>query len=159
MLPIAKVPKFKLLEIIARIEFFKPFTVAEREQLLMHSTCYKCVKGHLVQSEFDNNSHFYIVLSGKVSIFKHGSETVLGNINVGEFIGEGSFIKKRPKSATAKAITDCIILCVDQDTLSGLPHSIKDKFKNSVIEGMAKRIVYLTKNIQELKKLDSSHHT
>ncbi|NVK23354.1 MAG: cyclic nucleotide-binding domain-containing protein [Gammaproteobacteria bacterium] len=155
MLPITKVPKIKLLEIIARIDFFKPFSLAEREILLERSSCYKCVKGQKIQSELDNNSHFYIVLSGQVSIFKHGSDTVLGNINVGEFIGEGSFIKKRPKSATAKAITDSIVLCVDQGALTNLPHSIKDKFKDSVIEGMAKRIVYLTKNIQELKNINA----
>ena len=55
-------------------------------------------------------------------------------------IGEGSFIKKRPKSATARALNEVIVLCMDQDTLHGLPVALKDKFKDSVIEGMAERI-------------------
>ena len=75
----------------------------------------------------------------------------MGKVKAGEFIGEGSFIKKRPKSATAKALSDCIVLCMDQDTLHGLPVIIKDKFKDGVIEGMAKRIVYLSDEIQHLK--------
>lgn len=151
MLPINKISKLKLLEIIARIDFFKPFAIEEREIILQHAKCYKCVKQHYIQSELDHNSHFYILLSGKAEILKHGEKQVLGTIKAGEFIGEGSFIKKRRKSATARALQDCIVLCVDQDTLNGLPHVIKNTFKDSIIEGMAKRIVYLSDEVQKLK--------
>lgn len=151
MLPLNKISKIKLLEIIARIDFFKTFSLDQREILLNRSTCYKCLSGHLIQSELDHNSHFYIVLSGQVAIIKQGSNEVLGHIEAGEFIGEGSFIKKRPKSAAAKAMTDAIVLCMDEDILNGLPQLIKERFKDAIIEGMAKRIVSLTAQIQELK--------
>lgn len=151
MLPLTKISPLKLLEIVARVDFFKPFTLEQRELILQRSKVYKCVNGHYVQTEMDNNSNFYILLSGEVSIIKHGSTTTLGLVKAGEFIGEGSFIKKRPKSATAKANSDCIVLCVDQDSLNGMPVAVKDKFKDSIIEGMAKRIGYLTEEIQNLK--------
>ena len=151
MLPLTKITTLKLLEIIARVHFFKLFSLDQREMLLQHSKVYKCTKSHFVQTEMDHNSNFYILLSGEVSILKHGSDNVLGLIKAGEFIGEGSFIKKRQKSATAKANTDCIVLCVDQDSLNGMPVAVKDKFKDAIIEGMAKRISYLTSEIQNLK--------
>ena len=151
MLPLTKIPHIKLLEIIARVDFFKPFNLSQRELLLQRAKVYKCTKEHYVQTEHDNNSNFYILLSGEVAVMKSGAEGQVGTIKAGEFIGEGSFIQKRPKSAAAKAMTDCIVLCLDQDSLKGLPTSIKDKVKDAIIEGMAKRINYLTEQIQQLK--------
>lgn len=150
MLPLKNITHLKLLEIVARVNFFKHLTVGERELLLNSSTCYKCFKDKFVQKEDDLNRNFYIVLSGKVAIIKKGRENAVGYISVGEFIGESSFINKHRKSASAKAVEDSIILCVDQDALQGLPGKLKDKCKDAIIEGMAKRIVYLTEKIQEL---------
>jgi len=144
MLPIKTISHLKLLEIVARVNFFKKLSIAERERLLKSSTCYKCYKDKYVQTEDDLNRNFYIVLSGKVAITKKGSDQVVGHICVGEFIGESSFINKHRKSASAKAVEDSIILCIDQDALRDLPAKLKDKCKDAIIEGMASRIVYLT---------------
>jgi len=144
MFPLKNIPHLKLLEIVARVNFFKHLTVGERELLLNSSSCYKCYKDKFVQKEDDLNRNFYIVLSGKVAITKNGTDKVLGYVSVGEFIGESSFINKHKKSASAKAVEDSIILCIDQDALRDLPAQLKDKCKDAIIEGMASRIVYLT---------------
>lgn len=150
MLPLKNISRLKLLEIIARVNFFKKLTLQERELLLNSSACYKCYKDKFVQKEDDHNRNFYIVLSGKVAITKNDSDKVVGHVSVGEFIGESSFINKSRKSASAKAVDDSIILCIDQDALSELPSTIKNKCKDAIIEGMASRIVYLTNQIQKL---------
>lgn len=150
MLPLKNISRLKLLAIVARINFFKSLTVPQREQLLDRANCYKCYKDKYVQSEDDLNRNFYIVLSGKVAITKKGTDKVVGYISVGEFIGESSFINKSRKSASAKAVEDSIILCIDQDALRDLPAKVRDKCKDAIIEGMASRIVYLTNQIQEL---------
>jgi CRP-like cAMP-binding protein len=155
MFPLKNIPHLKLLEIVARIDFFKSLSIAQRELLLNSSSCYKCYKDKYVQKEDDLNRNFYIVLSGKVAITKESSDLksidkILGYISVGEFIGESSFINKHRKSASAKAVEDSIILCIDQDALRDLPVQLKDKCKDSIIEGMASRIAYLTDQIQQL---------
>jgi len=155
MFPLKNISHLKLLEIVARIDFFKSLSVAQRELLLNSSTCYKCYKDKYIQKQDDLNRNFYIVLSGKVAITKESTEikaidTIVGYISVGEFIGESSFINKRRKSASAKAVEDSIILCIDQDALRDLPALLKDKCKDAIIEGMARRIVYLTDKIQQL---------
>lgn len=150
MFPLKHIPHLKLLEIVARVNFFKSLSVGERELLLNSSTCYKCYKDKFVQTEDDLNRNFYIVLSGKVAITKKGTDKIVGYVSVGEFIGESSFINKHRKSASAKAIEDSIILCIDQDALRGLPARLKDQCKDAIIEGMASRIVYLTEQIQQL---------
>ena len=144
MFPLKNISHLKLLEIVARVNFFKKLSVGERELLLNSSICYKCYKDKFVQTEDDLNRNFYIVLSGKVAITKNGTDKVVGYITVGEFIGESSFINKHRKSASAKAVEDSIILCIDQDALRDLPGKLKDKCKDAIIEGMASRIVYLT---------------
>ena len=153
MLPLNKVSKLKLLEIVARIDFFKSFTIDQRELLLQHAKCYKCIDGHLIQSPVDHNSHFYIILSGEAAIFKQGIVDPVGFVKAGEFIGEGSFIKRRAKSTAARATTDSIVLCMDQDTLQGLPAQLKNTFKDAIIEGMAKRIMYLSDEIVRLGEI------
>lgn len=155
MFPLKNISHLKLLEIVARINFFKSLSVAQRELLLNSSICYKCYKDKYVQKEDDLNRNFYIVLSGKVAITKQNAdeaavEKIVGYISVGEFIGESSFINKHRKSASAKAVEDSIILCIDQDALRDLPAMLKDKCKDAIIEGMAARIVYLTAQIQQL---------
>ena len=80
MLPLNNISKLKLLEIVARIPFFKLFTIEQRELLLHHTKAYQCKEGHIVQSELDHNSHFYIVLSGNIEIVKQGGGQALGVI-------------------------------------------------------------------------------
>lgn len=150
MFPLKNIPHLRLLEIVARVNFFKNLSVGERELLLNSSACYKCYKDKFVQTEDDLNRNFYIVLSGKVAIIKQNTEKIVGYVLVGEFIGESSFINKQRKSASAKAVEDSIILCIDQDALRGLPGKLKDKCKDAIIEGMASRIVSLTNQIQQL---------
>lgn len=150
MLPLKNISHLKLLEIVARVNFFKGLSVGERELLLNSSICYKCYKDKFVQKEDDLNRNFYIVLSGKVAITKNGTDNIVGYVSIGEFIGESSFINKHRKSASAKAVEDSIILCIDQDVLRGLPGKLKDRCKDAIIEGMASRIVYLTDQIQKL---------
>ena len=153
MLPLNKVSKLKLMEIVARVDFFKGFTLQQRELLLERAKCYKCVESHLIQSPVDHNSHFYIILSGEAAIFKQGVVDPVGHVKAGEFIGEGSFIKRRAKSTAARATTDSIVLCMDQDTLQGLPADLKNTFKDAIIEGMAKRIMYLSDEIIRLGEI------
>jgi len=150
MLPLNNISRLKLLAIVARIGFFKELNVSQRESLLNMAKCYKCHKDKFVQTEDDLNRNFYIVLSGEIAILKKGSENIIGRIGVGEFIGESSFINKHRKSASAKAMIDSIVLCIDQDAMRDMPVKVREKCKDAIIEGMAKRIVYLSDHIQEL---------
>ena len=151
MIPISKISQLKLLEIVARIPLFKPFTVKERELLLNSGAkCYKCIKGQKVQTEGEHNANFYLILSGTIRIQKSDSDKVLGVLKAGQFIGEGSFIERRPKSASAIAEQDSVVLCMDEDILNGLPAAVKDKFKTAIIVGMAERITYLNQQLASL---------
>lgn len=148
MLPLNKISRLKLLEIVARVSLFKPFSIQQRELLLDRARCYQCKKGQFIQKEGEHSADFFLVLAGNVEIYRH--ENYLGTVEAGQFIGESSFIQRKPKSASAKATVDTIVLCMDKDMLKGLPHGIRDKFKDAIIEGMASRIDYLNARIVDL---------
>jgi len=150
MIPLRKITRLRLLEIVSRVALFKPFSIEQRELFLDHAKCYQCKSGQFVQKEGEQNADFFLVLAGQVEVSKHGKS--LGTIEAGQFIGESSFIHHRPKSASARATQDSIVLCMDKDSLKGLPIGVKDKFKDAIIDGMAERISYLNSRIEQLTK-------
>lgn len=78
--------------------------------------------------EGDLESHFYIVESGEVQIFtknKTGKRVDICKIEPGESFGEFALLDKKPRSASAQAVTDVVLIKVSEngyDTLlSELP--------------------------------------
>jgi len=76
----------------------------------------------------DHSYDLYIVMRGKVRIFKtspSGEETSINIFSAHDIIGEFSTIDDQPRSATAKALTRCILLEMTQerflDHLRGIP--------------------------------------
>lgn len=151
LLPLLNISKLKMMEIIARVDMFKPLSMVQRELLLAQTKIYKCARHQKIQSPEDHNTHMYVLLTGSADVYKDGRSLPVGRINAGEFIGEGSFISGNYKSATAEAREECLVLCLDQDTLHGLPAEMTNLIKNEIIIGMAKRIGQLSDTISELQ--------
>ncbi|MGX5914988.1 Crp/Fnr family transcriptional regulator [Aliidiomarina sp. Khilg15.8] len=144
---IHSVSKLKLLEIMNRLAFFKEFTNDERRLLLEDKLhLYSCRKGRTITFEGENDSAFYLLLNGTASI--ELAEKVLGSVHAGEFIGEGSFVTRRPRSASAIAAEDCILLRLDHKALRSLGASLREKVKDAIITGMAQRIVHLNERLE-----------
>lgn len=152
MLPLDKITLLKLLEIANRISFFERFSISERTVVLDgKSRCYLCKDHQHIQRQGTLDTNFYLVLSGNVDIVDETKDEVLGLVKPGEFIGEGSFITNSPRSASAKANGDVIVLCLSQSVVSKLPYSIREKIKDAIIAGMAKRIVSLNEKTYRIK--------
>jgi uncharacterized membrane protein len=70
--------------------------------------------GELVFAKGDNGDSMYIVLSGKVEIFlppEGGAGRVdLKEVNEGEHFGELALFDEKPRSASAEAKADCVLL-------------------------------------------------
>jgi CRP/FNR family cyclic AMP-dependent transcriptional regulator len=66
----------------------------------------------------DRSRELYVVMQGKVRIFKTspaGEETSINIFSIGDIIGEFSAIDGQPRSATAKAIERCALLEMTRD--------------------------------------------
>ncbi len=84
--------------------------------------------GEHIFMEGDQDLHFYIVESGQVKIYtknESGGQVPIITISEGESFGEFALLDKQPRSASAVAITDCLLIKVSQQgyeqLLSELP--------------------------------------
>jgi CRP/FNR family transcriptional regulator len=77
----------------------------------LHLKAYR--KGEIVFHQGDEGQEMYIVVQGKIRIFKtspSGSETSITILAAGDVIGEFATIDRQPRSATAKAIVKSTLL-------------------------------------------------
>jgi len=76
------------------------------------STIKNFKKDDLIVKEGDKSKNFFIVVEGKVGIFRN-NEKIAEFSKSGDIVGEMSFILKKPRTGTLKALTDCSLLTVE----------------------------------------------
>ena len=79
-------------------------------------------KGQIVFAQGDPGHTLYIVLHGKVRVFRlssSGHETSLTVLGTGDLVGEFAVIDQQPRSASARAIGNCALLQMNAETFFG----------------------------------------
>lgn len=115
--------------------------------------------GDFIFLEGDQESHFYIVESGKVQIFTKkpsGERINICDIAEGESFGEFSLLDKAPRSASAKALTDVVLVKVSAEgyekLLSELPTWASSMMKSFIVR-LKNMNSLLKKEDQFIKKI------
>jgi hypothetical protein len=74
--------------------------------------------GEFVFRESDPGSEMFIIQEGEVEIVKlvHGEERQLALLEEGDFFGEMALLEEMPRLASARAVTDCVLLRIDAST-------------------------------------------
>ena len=93
--------------------------------------------GDFVFKEGEDAGEMYLVIEGDVEI-------LVGNVRVeiakpGSVIGEMALIERRPRAATARAMTECALLPVDAERFEHLVHQVPS-FATHVMKTMAERL-------------------
>ena len=94
--------------------------------------------------EGDDSSQMFFLQSGTMAVFKRkGDATIqIGTIYSGEVVGEMSFLDKEQRSASVKAISDCVLTVIPSEkfekTLNSLPawykalvHTLLDRLRRA----------------------------
>ncbi len=74
--------------------------------------------GDFIFLEGDKESHFYIIEKGTVQIFTkkpNGERVNICDISEGESFGEFALLDKAPRSASAKALSDVVLVKVSAE--------------------------------------------
>ncbi len=81
--------------------------------------------GEFVFREGDGGDVMFIVQQGEVEILKeaHGREVRLALLEEGDFFGEMALLEGVPRTASARAVTDCLLLRIDGSTFDHMIHS------------------------------------
>lgn len=106
----------------------------------------RVVAGKIIFREGDAAPCAYLLKSGKVEIstMKNDKIVVLNTIVANQVFGELALIDNSPRSATARAITDCELLVVTQDDLN--------RHLDGLDDFMRYWVGYLTEQIRKLSK-------
>jgi CRP-like cAMP-binding protein len=82
----------------------------------------KLPAGKVLIEEGENSRSMYWVLKGQlVVIKKRGDEEIfLGHVHSGELVGEISFLDKEARSASVKAMSDCELIEIPQETFDSI---------------------------------------
>ena len=100
---------------------FEGLTPDDLEHLAHKLVERKLAGGAMVFDQGDAGAEMYIVAKGHVNIHLPGENSrrvSLKDISVGEYFGELSLFDDKPRSASALATTDAVLLELNRDTLS-----------------------------------------
>lgn len=87
----------------------------------------KLVANQYLLREGEESTEMYYLQSGNLAVYKRkgDQEFQIGSIISGELVGEMSFLDKNPRSASVKAMGDCVLVVVPlaklEHTLSSMP--------------------------------------
>lgn len=98
-----------LYQIMQKVDFFRGVTIGELEELMVKFHKFGFPKGKKIIRQGEVGDAFYIIKSGRVSVFvKKGllSKTKISDIGAGGFFGEMALINSEPRTATVIAEED-----------------------------------------------------
>lgn len=98
------------------VPLFAPLGEAELSNLVADFSPFECPKDDTLFWQGDASTELYLVRRGKVRIYKlstSGRETSINIFSTGDIIGEFAAIDQQPRSATAQAITHCLVWRMD----------------------------------------------
>ena len=114
--------------------------------------------GNVVFREGDAPDGMYVILSGKVRIYRelHGNETTLATLKQGDFFGDMAVFENKPRAATARAVGD-----VDVRFISGqeFESMISDPFVRQILTKMSERLRHVDEELTKLDTENSARHS
>lgn len=81
------------------------------------SNCVRIFAGDLIFAQNDAPTTAFLIESGRVEIsaMQEGRVRILGELGAGELLGEMAVIDAAPRLATARALTDCVLITIDRE--------------------------------------------
>ncbi|MAA79626.1 MAG: hypothetical protein CL916_10235, partial [Deltaproteobacteria bacterium] len=97
--------------------YFSSWPSQDLMDFATHFQQYNLEEGELLFKEGDEDTAWYIIMSGRMSIIRDGqvgSSHILAELERGEAFGEMSLLEKRPRMGSAMAMEPSIILKLDR---------------------------------------------
>jgi len=105
--------------------------------------------GTVIVQEGEVGDCMYIIYDGKVNI--HKQKKVLVELGEKDFFGELALLDTETRSATATAVTDCILFRIDQEPFYDMMESRPEVVKG-VIKILCKRIRESNQKLFDMEK-------
>lgn len=107
--------------LLSKVPMFEDLTEDDRNVLAKSLIERRYAAGQMIMNQGDEGSSMFIVAEGHVNIHLPGEASrriSLKDVSYGEYFGEIALFDDKPRSASALASTDAVLLELDRDTLS-----------------------------------------
>jgi predicted MFS family arabinose efflux permease len=113
------------LQLLGGVPIFAPLGTAALEQLAGKLAPYTVPMGARVFAQGDTGDRFYVIASGEVEIAADGRD--VAHLTPGDCFGEIALLRDTPRTATARAVTECDLLSLEREdfvaAVTGHPQS------------------------------------
>lgn len=142
------------LPLLREIRLLSALTDAELTRLLEFGTLVRREAHANIIIEGELSWGVYLLLSGAVGVYKTnkltGMSYDIGQIRDPGFFGEMSLVDENPRSATVKALTDCVLFHIGRDSFLKFANS-SQSLRNRFYEACVRVL------IERLRELDDSY--
>ncbi len=101
-------------ELLAELDFFRPFGPEERRAIADAAVEHRFGLGEAICVEGREGDTFYVMVSGRVSVRVGQPAREVATISRGQYFGEMSLLTGEPRSATVVAVEDTVVLEFDR---------------------------------------------
>ncbi len=122
-----------------RIEIFKGFSPEDIAHILQKGKVFEFPQGKAIFHEGQTGNSLFVVLSGKVGLYKRGKEIAV--LNPGDVFGEMALLTESPRTASAVALTMVRVLSLDEKQITQvLDSKVAVRFLMNVIRMLCHRL-------------------
>jgi CRP-like cAMP-binding protein len=137
---------------LAQIPLFRRVSPEDRERLVTVSHVRSYDRGQKVFDEGDPSDHFFVVISGRVKVFKQrpdGSDVILEIFGPGGPLGAVAAYESRPYPASAEALESTSCLLIPRQAFFALLEA-HPSLVRGLLGSLSLRLVELTTRLAEL---------
>ncbi len=138
------------------IEIFKYLTPEESQQVLSDAAEMRLKSGEIVFEAGTAGNEMYIIKSGRVKVYRifDDNEITFAEFGPGDAFGEMSLIDEYPRSASATALDDCVLLSLPRVTFK----QIVEKYPPVGVKLLLAVAEVFSKRMRKTDKLLETYH-
>ncbi len=137
---------------LSQIPLFRRVSPADRERLVNVAQLKHYERGDAVFAEGDESHSFFVVVSGRVKVYKHtpsGSEIILEIFGSGDPLGAVAVYESRPYPASAETLEPTTCLLIPRPAFFALLEQ-HPSLVRGLLGSLSLRLVELTTRLTEL---------
>ena len=156
-----------IIGFIDKISFFSAFKPTEKQKLINRADCFlKFRKDELIFKQGDSGDTLYLVLQGKVALFRLGTikasdgrvslkeevEKHVTDLGPGAIFGEVSMLTDCKRNSTARVASDqVVVMKITKKLIDGLNHPTQIKFHQQLLLSLATHLDDMNSQYIDLK--------
>jgi len=144
-IPVRDMKASRKVDLLRPIEFFRPFSRREIEQIIRFGTFIRYDRSQVIVREGDVDTTFFILLSGLVRVIKNNRK--ITDLPKGACFGEMGALTNTPRTAHVVARVPCIVLKLDLKVLQRESPDLKLKFYHVFVETLITRLEQTTRRL------------